>query len=321
MGCAQPCDAQDPVQHVSEVCAGSHDVVEASETRTLAKVGAGRVGLALILSVTDERPYAAELEQKHAVACATELGLQVWRVVSNPTAKQMQDSIKQFAEADHSSSFMGAIILGCRSTSTAFLGSNHTEVEKTALLDDFNTCRSLLGKPKLWFIQSCQTESSSDEEGITSAQTQPEVFCVSHEAHVDDAEASQGLMMKCVEQAVKSDDFLTKPLEQIIEKATEIMSQGGRILESTDMRSLPNLIDMVDEKQDLELEAKETKEQKLDSPELVHHYKNQTVEQRKKYFLDRVARIKDQNEQSRRVARVPQRNVERHVRINKANKR
>merc|ERR1712232_609142 len=90
------------------------------------------------------------------INCASKLGLQVWNVLSNPTAQQMQDEVKRFAEIDHACSFMGAVMLCCRGTTTMFQGSSGTEIEKARLFRYFDGV-SLRGKPKLWFVQPCQS--------------------------------------------------------------------------------------------------------------------------------------------------------------------
>ncbi|KAI8482183.1 hypothetical protein Bbelb_400710 [Branchiostoma belcheri] len=139
-------------------------------------------GVALIISNTDftdprrDRPGGAKDLVRLGEICG-KLKLQQ-EIKQNLTAQQIEDVTKDVSKRDHSSYDCFVLFLLSHGTATGVLGTDGQHVSVDSIISSFQACTSLVGKPKLFFIQACrggdrdkgleQTDSATDEASSTS---------------------------------------------------------------------------------------------------------------------------------------------------------
>ncbi|XP_019626607.1 PREDICTED: uncharacterized protein LOC109471708 [Branchiostoma belcheri] len=154
-------------------------------------------GVALIISntiftdPTRNRPGGAKDLDRLGEICG-KLKLQQ-EIKQNLTAQQIEAVTKEVSKRDHSSYDCFVLFLLSHGTETGVLGTDGQHVSVDSIISSFQACKSLVGKPKLFFIQACrggdrdkgleQTDSATDEASSTS-QTRTEASNRSTEATV-----------------------------------------------------------------------------------------------------------------------------------------
>ncbi|XP_078697446.1 uncharacterized protein LOC144925343 [Branchiostoma floridae x Branchiostoma belcheri] len=152
-------------------------------------------GVALIISNTNftdptrNRPGGAKDLDNLRKICG-KLKLQQ-EIEQNLTAQQIAAVTKDVSKRDHSSYDCFVLFLLSHGTETGVLGTDGQHVPVDSIISSFQACKSLVGKPKLFFIQACRggdrdtglADTATDEASSTS-QTETEASDGSTEATV-----------------------------------------------------------------------------------------------------------------------------------------
>ncbi|XP_019626604.1 PREDICTED: malignant fibrous histiocytoma-amplified sequence 1 homolog [Branchiostoma belcheri] len=139
-------------------------------------------GVALIISNTDftdstrNRPGGAKDLDNLRKICG-KLKLQQ-EIKQNLTAQEIAAVTKDVSKRDHSSYDCFVLFLLSHGAETGVLGTDGEHVSVDSIISSFQACKSLVGKPKLFFIQACrggdrdkgleQTDSATDEASSVS---------------------------------------------------------------------------------------------------------------------------------------------------------
>ncbi|KAI8488315.1 hypothetical protein Bbelb_339110 [Branchiostoma belcheri] len=117
-------------------------------------------GVALIISNTKfsdprrDRPGGEKDLDRLGEICG-KLKLQQ-EIKENLTAQEIEAVTKDVSKRDHSSYDCFVLFLLSHGTETGVLGTDGQHVSVDSIISSFQACKSLVGKPKLFFIQACR---------------------------------------------------------------------------------------------------------------------------------------------------------------------
>lgn len=120
-----------------------------------------KIGLALIINITD---YDFEENRAHAQQDATniselfnQLGYKVTKCEGRPSKMEIDCLFKALFQQFTKKPFLQSCVvyIGSHGSKNAIILSDGTVIDLHEILLQFNTCDQLIGKPKLFIIQSC----------------------------------------------------------------------------------------------------------------------------------------------------------------------
>ena len=83
------------------------------------------------------------------------------RVHRNLTSVEMCDIMKEVSELDHSGADSLVVCVSSHGNERAIYGSDSVEVSREEFYNSVKSCKTLAGKPKLFFVQACRTRFDS----------------------------------------------------------------------------------------------------------------------------------------------------------------
>ncbi|KAM4026138.1 caspase-8-like [Anomaloglossus baeobatrachus] len=173
---------QEPIQHISETV--SEKDLMAENTGTLAELSLNEDpkleiysmnrkhrGYCLIINneqfMKSEPRTGTEKDAEFLHSVFTWLGLHV-EIRTNLLAKEIRNCLTEFKEKDHSERDCFVSCILTHGKSKAIYGTDDIDIPISEITSYFSTtnCSTLAGKPKLFFIQACQGNSSQGAHAI-----------------------------------------------------------------------------------------------------------------------------------------------------------